>query len=1448
MIKNRAILIGLCVGIFVSTISSHAQPQHTKLLYFDSLLNEKSTSLGEMVNINGRFLQGWGWQSQYESSQLFITLPEDLPPEGTLEVMVTNFDPWNQNNLEGLKQHIINLWSRPEADKSVFYTDASWINVRTQRNNNYSSGEGRIGFKFLTQPRGFDSREEDYYMKDKRWRDDQHYRFRIIWTSEHAYVSVDNSLKAIHDFSGQVEPFRYIFLGKDGLIYGYCAQVGVIFYDLHIYAAEPSVESPVQFTDITAAANVRGFSDEGYGQGVTFVDVDRNGLVDIFVANASDAQAAPVLLYMNQGAATFIEQATARGISHSGKTYGVLAADFDLDDDPDAGLANAPMQENDLAGRNDIYQNSVSGSFTGISETVGINREVRSTSSCLALDVEGDGDLDLCVINADGLNEMYINDGDGQLQQQQRGIEGMVEDSNFFLRRGATCGDVDGDGDIDIYICCYQKDSAAVGNRLYINDGNGTFQEQAEERGVSAGGRSNGATFSDIDRDGDLDLFVIRSPLPNGPIPKLGVYINDGGGHFQDLTDEYDLVCSGYTVMMNDVDNDADVDMLILSTSEDDPDTRAKLYLNDGFAQFTMALNSGVDVPAASLHGGAAADIDNDGDVDLYLTNADGQNYLLRNDLQSNYHYLRVFCRGPLQDYGGIGTKVFLYEAGHLGDHNYLLGFQQAGLPFGMMCQNEPILHFGLGQQLVCDMQVIWSDGRVRDYAGVTADQVIIVEPGMAEKIYFALLQGDGQTGIVAQPLTDSLQVAAHTSDGTPVASFAVTFSVRNGGGWVNGDTITTVKTNAYGVASVCWRLGEKAGMHYLTVTGADTTFQVSARANAGAAAKMIKSGGDDQLCVVGAEFVQPFSVRIVDMYENPVADHPVDFFSIDGGGHLRGYTQRTETSDEEGFVQVWWTAGPYFGPDNRLQASSEDTQLPLAGSPVVWFYPGKPIDVASSTIVANTPVIADGIAQSTITVALKDTAQQPAGEGYTVDLQVGGSENVLTLADTLTDDQGRVAALLSSTKAERKIVRARIKGLDVFLADSAVIEFYRPVNIADSLAVIAGNDQVGIVDQYLPAPFKVQVLNVQKRPIADYDVRFVVIAGSGKINGSDTSCTKTDVNGYATALLRLGTRAGRNNQLIEVWAEGASNAPLVLSASAMADAPVQLLKVSGDSQVVRRGNDLPLFLQVALYDRFGNGVADYPVRFSALLQGQVITSQPVLTDSSGLAGSEVMVSEITGEQYFLVEATGLSPIFYKVTVVPNSPPQILAYTPEENNFSSSHTTILEFAITETADGDDDTLLYKWFVNNQFSGDDSSFTLIPQPHMGERITVVGQISDRRDSVAVTWNVRIIVTETELTNPIELPMAWLLKPNFPNPFNPSTTFQVEAPDRQEVQLLIYDIHGRLIQTLFEGSLSPGFHSFVWDGRDTSGRMRSSGIYICMLKFATQSLKQRIVLIK
>jgi hypothetical protein len=302
----------------------------------------------------------------------------------------------------------------------------------------------------------------------------------------------------------------------------------------------------------------------------------------------------------------------------------------------------------------------------------GLTTDHASTGGASWVDYDVDGDLDLFLTNgydvsdpepAPQSNNLYRNDGDGRFTSLTSGI--LLETADFSS--GHTWGDYDNDGDPDVYIT-NQRDR---NNLLFRNEGEGQFTRIENDPPVTDGGHSYAAAWVDVDRDGWLDLFVANGGLSHAGPNQL--FRGSGEGHFEKIT-AGDIVtdeASTCGFAWGDYDNDGDPDLFVANQGFNPAINSNALYRNDGDWQFTKILDS----PVANDHLPSSAadwvDIDNDQDLDLYVTNLYGlANLLYRNDGQGN---LTLVEDSPLTLDGGYGHEANWEDYDNDGDPDLII-------------------------------------------------------------------------------------------------------------------------------------------------------------------------------------------------------------------------------------------------------------------------------------------------------------------------------------------------------------------------------------------------------------------------------------------------------------------------------------------------------------------------------------------------------------------------------------------------------------------------------------------------------------------------------------------------------------------------------------------------------------------------------------------------------
>jgi enediyne biosynthesis protein E4 len=509
------------------------------------------------------------------------------------------------------------------------------------------------------------------------------------------------------------------------------------------------------FTDVTRAAGLHfthSFGDEHFsnlaeaiGGGVIFLDYDGDGWLDVYlttgtwvegISKGAKPAGTPVnRLYRNRRDGTFEDVTERTGVGAPGRfSTGAAAADYDGDGHTDLYVCNYNGSQ--------LFRNNGDGTFTDVTKRAGVGNADRFAVAATWLDYDGDGLLDLYVVNyvefapdynlfyaPDGFpgplaykgqpDRLYRNRGDGTFQDVSE-----AADIARFAGRGMSvaAGDVNGDGRDDIYVTNDQME-----NYLFRNDGNGRFSEIglpsfAAYNGGGDSTASMGVDIGDVDGDGLPDLFVSDEALSS-------LYRNEGDGTFTDAVFESGIARSsaqfvGWGAFLFDYDNDGDLDLLKVNSDlsrlfgQED-----QLYANAGRGRFEDVSERMGDHFRQALRGrGAAyADYDNDGDLDVVINNLHGPPVLLRNDVGSRNNWLLVRLVGQRSNRDGIGARLELTAGG-----TSQVRFRRSAS--GYLSQNDPRVHFGLGQAGVVERLVItWPSGVRQQLEGVAVNQVLTV-------------------------------------------------------------------------------------------------------------------------------------------------------------------------------------------------------------------------------------------------------------------------------------------------------------------------------------------------------------------------------------------------------------------------------------------------------------------------------------------------------------------------------------------------------------------------------------------------------------------------------------------------------------------------------------------------------------------------------------------------
>ncbi len=506
--------------------------------------------------------------------------------------------------------------------------------------------------------------------------------------------------------------------------------------------------------------NPKYLMPESMAGGAAMFDFDNDGDLDIYFINGAYTYDIPSgkprpcnTLFRNDGG-RFLDVTSASGLGDEGYGMGVAIGDIDNDGDEDVFITNV--------GPDAMYRNNGDGTFTNITKTSGISNDKWSSSTAF-LDFDRDGFLDLFITNYlaydptveayDGTGRpeypgpgmfrslddvLYRNRGDGTFEDVTE-RSGMTGHPGRGL--GVACADFDDDGRIDIYVA---NDRDA--NRLWINKGDGTFEDRATRAGVAVNvfgqpEASMGIAIGDVYGDLDLDIFVTHIYVESNTL-----YQNLGKGFYEDRTLQQGLAApsrefTGFGTAMLDYDHDGDLDLAIANgrvfrsipfkneslPAHWLPYAEPNLFFeNDGSGRFrniSPQMGSFGTIPGVS-RGLVTGDIDNDGDLDMLVTSGGGRAGLFRNDATRTGNWLIIVARNEQYKRMAEGAQITL-SAG-------IRRFRRdVNRGFSYLCSGDPRVHFGLGDARRVDrIEVVWPDNTREVFPGVEANRTITLKKG----------------------------------------------------------------------------------------------------------------------------------------------------------------------------------------------------------------------------------------------------------------------------------------------------------------------------------------------------------------------------------------------------------------------------------------------------------------------------------------------------------------------------------------------------------------------------------------------------------------------------------------------------------------------------------------------------------------------------------------------
>ena len=1047
-----------------------------------------------------------------------------------------------------------------------------------------------------------------------------------------------------------------------------------------------------------------------------------------------------------------------------GSSRAGIWGDYDNDGLLDLFVADNAIE--DGSDNNRLYHATVLGEYEKITSGIVVEDIGNSHGSAWG-DYDNDGDIDLFLANAGiSANSLFRNDGAGNFTKITSGD--IVNDIAESF--GCNWVDYDNDGDIDLFVA--NSAAADPGNSLYRNNlipgGDTTFTKIAAGDLTADTDGSFGGSWADYDNDGDFDLYITN-------ILGNRLYRNDGDGNF---TSQLNSAVVGSDTVLSfgsswaDYDNDGDLDLFVSNsfTSESDYLFRNEL-IPTGSPDFTQIVNSVATAPGISTVSNAWGDYNRDGFLDLFVTRNGGTNFLFEN-IGNNNSWIDINLVGVYSNYAGIGAVV---EAKATINGNPVWQTSRVSSQTGFQGQNDLNVAFGLGDAIVVDSLVIeWPSGTLQILTDLPVNTFL---PIVEQQITFS----SSPTALVFDTLglgatADQTITLTNTGDGDLIISETqiagvdtAAFSIVAGGG---ADTLTQAA-------------GKDITIRFSSITDGDKNAFLVLRSNAALY--------PDSISISGTVFKDTV---IVPPPPSPPAGSPVDIVA----SPPQTFTPTTSLLFYRRTGEPAYQSQPLTESNGNFIAAIPSDYVTVRG---VEYYVSHTDGSNTATFPELLPEINPAVLQVTIASTTTEVPIDSAVYAMiSIPLELSNTDVFSVLGNNYGEYDRSVWRILrweasQAAYTEFPDLNGDFSSGNAFwliTADSLPFDVQNGQSVNSSqpftISLQPGWNQIGN-----PYAFNVNWNNVENTSAIQQPVFW---------NGDSYEFNQTTLvpwDGYfvfntSANAVDIAIQAVESNSPApkqSLWAQ-------LLSHDASSDQEFILqITAEGQSSGWRDDQNYAGMLTTATNE----------------LDSKDFLEPPPISDNIQLS--------FTKDEYL-----------YAGNFVSISPDG--AYWDMQLTTSGKTETVSMMIETHTELPPDFQI---WLL------DRNRQTRIP-------------VSEGRAAVTVPENgkikqMRLIAGKESFaesnSNGIPLiPIEYGLSQNFPNPFNPETTIQYQLAEVSTVELTIYNVRGQRIRTLRRGEQSTGVYSVLWDGRDDAGSTVASGMYIYRLKANEFVKTKKMILIR